>query len=187
MATVTTVILSDSLDERIKSGVETVTFFHPVTGAKMEIELGEANRGHFANHLQKLDKYFAAATVVETPVKATKPAPKADGELAKVRKWAQENGYAVGDRGRIKAEIVEAYKAAQTVTVPQVDTEPVVEVESAQVVEPTDAEILEVAHEGQDAKAELSDAELLELMAELDKETGGNFTVEDVAAKVDNA
>ena len=32
--------------------------------------------------------------------------------LAAIRSWAQGAGYAVGDRGRIKAEIVDAYDAA---------------------------------------------------------------------------
>ena len=35
------------------------------------------------------------------------------GETAAVRAWAQRNGYEVGDRGRIPAEIRAAYTAAQ--------------------------------------------------------------------------
>ncbi|MER3390786.1 MAG: Lsr2 family protein [Microcella sp.] len=34
-------------------------------------------------------------------------------DTAAVREWAQRNGYTVGDRGRIPAEIREAYAAAQ--------------------------------------------------------------------------
>lgn len=33
-------------------------------------------------------------------------------ERARIRSWAQENGYDIGDRGRIAAEIQEAYYAA---------------------------------------------------------------------------
>lgn len=33
-------------------------------------------------------------------------------QLAAVREWARKNGYEVADRGRIKAEIVEAFEAA---------------------------------------------------------------------------
>ena len=36
-----------------------------------------------------------------------------DVEPSEVRAWAEENGYEVSPRGRIKAEIVEAFKAAQ--------------------------------------------------------------------------
>ena len=111
MATQTTIILTDSLDERIKTGVETVTFFDPMTGKKREIELGEANRKHFANHLEKLAKYVAASVVVEVavPVKAT----ASKNETTKIREWAKANGFTIGDRGRIKAEIMDAYFAAQ--------------------------------------------------------------------------
>ncbi|HEY6797232.1 MAG TPA: Lsr2 family protein [Kineosporiaceae bacterium] len=35
-----------------------------------------------------------------------------DVDPSEVRAWAEENGYEVSPRGRIKAEIVEAYKAA---------------------------------------------------------------------------
>lgn len=31
-----------------------------------------------------------------------------------VRDWANSNGYSVGDRGRIKAEILTAFEAAHT-------------------------------------------------------------------------
>ena len=32
------------------------------------------------------------------------------GELAAIRAWAQSNGFSVGDRGRISAEVREAYE-----------------------------------------------------------------------------
>ena len=35
-----------------------------------------------------------------------------DADPAAVRAWAESNGYAVSPRGRIKAEILEAYRAA---------------------------------------------------------------------------
>lgn len=37
----------------------------------------------------------------------------ADVDPAEIRAWAEENGYEVSARGRIRSEIVEAYKAAQ--------------------------------------------------------------------------
>jgi hypothetical protein len=47
---------------------------------------------------------------------ASRPRARAAGgdadRLAAIRSWAQGAGYTVGDRGRIKAEIVEAYDAA---------------------------------------------------------------------------
>lgn len=111
MATIEVTEVFDDLDNRIQSGVETVTFFDPTTGQKREIELGEANRKHFANHLEKLGKYLEASRLVETA--KPKAAAKANGEQAKIRAWAKANGFEIGDRGRIKAEIVDAYNKAQ--------------------------------------------------------------------------
>lgn len=111
MATTEIVTLSDDLDSRIKNDVETVTFYHPVTGVKLEIELGEANRKHLSNHIEKLQKYIDVAREVEVAPKKAIATQKSN--LDKVRVWARENGYEVGDRGRIKADILNAYAVAQ--------------------------------------------------------------------------
>ena len=179
MATQTTIILSDSLDERIKTDVETVTFFHPMTGQKMEIELGEANRKHFGNHLSRLDKYFEAAVVVEAAV-VSKPKPGKNTETTKIREWARENGFTIGDRGRISAEILTAYAAAQEV----IETAPVVEVESTET-----AEIVEDEPSTEDlqtvAAADLTDDDILAMMAEIESSTGAPVELEDLAKRVD--
>ncbi|WP_198538015.1 Lsr2 dimerization domain-containing protein, partial [Mycobacteroides chelonae] len=33
-------------------------------------------------------------------------------QLAAIRQWARKHGYEVSDRGRIKAEVIEAFEAA---------------------------------------------------------------------------
>lgn len=174
MASIEIVDMTDDLDPRITNGVETVTIVHPVFGTKYEIELGESNRKHLLNHLAKLDKYFAAARLVEEPapvVVSSAPKAKATGEKALIRAWAKANGYDVGDRGRIKAEIIDAYHAAhngsaveepapaaeseQTVTpVAENTTEPVVEVDDS---EPTDSEIQAMESEGPVTAADVDD------------------------------
>lgn len=183
MATVTQFILTDSLDERISNGVETVTFFHPVFGTKHEIELSEKNREHFANHLAKLDKYFDASRVVEE----VKPEPKAKtaakSDLSKVREWAKANGYDVGDRGRIKAEIQEAYAVAQVLGEPEAQKElEEQDSDSASVVDDTDSAKVEATQDENNdtGQRELSDEEILNLMSELDK-SGENVTLDKLA------
>lgn len=105
--------LSDDLDPRVKSNVETVTMFDPRTGRKLEIELGEANRKHLEGHFEKLDKYIAVAREVEIS-KSVKPAKAgAKSDVDKIRVWARANGYDVGGRGRIKGDILAAYASAQ--------------------------------------------------------------------------
>lgn len=158
MATQVIEILSDSLDERIKNGVENVVFFHPVTGQKLEIQLGEANRKHFANHLEKLAKYIDAAEVVEVPVVETKPKAAAkNSENVKIRTWAREHGFTIGDRGRISGEIMAAYTAAhEVIETEQPDAEVVSDLQLDEVTEPAESvseEPTEVAAEQNDETA----------------------------------
>jgi nucleoid-associated protein Lsr2 len=175
MASIENVIMNDDLDPRISTGVETVQFHNPINGELMEIELGEANRKHFSNHLEKLAKYIAAARVVET-----KPARKAvsgnKNDLTAVREWARANGYEVGDRGRIKAEILEAFEAAQSkpmpdaevagyVQHPEVPSEPVSEVEGTET-QAEQPETVEPASELSEENQELMDF----LKANMDKD-----------------
>lgn len=189
MATVTNVILRDSLDERIVNGVETVTFFHPMTGQKMEVELGEANRKHFGNHLEKLQKYFDAAVVVEQPSPAKKTAAVKNSDKAKVRQWAKENGFNIGDRGRISAEIMTAYTAAHEV-VSEKDAEVIATIENGEVTELSDTDQAEGETQVVDEPSEVElddDSDILAMLAEIDAETGGNFTAEQVAERLDES
>lgn len=185
MATLTTVILTDSLDERIKNGVEDVVFFNPLTGEKLEIQLGEANRRHFANHLEKLAKYVDAATVVEVPVVENKPkATTAKGELALIREWAKTNGFSVGDRGRIKADIVDAYhKAQEAKSSPDTDAqasgdEPVKLVETSDESPETEAVFVELSEDEQ--------AEIDALLAEVTGETVTQADIDEMLAEIDS-
>ncbi len=113
MATTEIVNLTDDLDPTVSEGVETVTFFDPATGEQREIELGEGNRELLADYTS----YFASFVEASRPVQVKKAKPAKNDENAKIREWAQANGYTIGDRGRIKAEIVEAYRKAQAAPV----------------------------------------------------------------------
>ncbi len=85
-------------------------------GVDYQIDLSEAN-------VAKLDKalkpYVEAATKVGGRRRGGKAkSASANGasskeQLVAIREWARKKGYEVSDRGRIKAEIVEAYEAAQ--------------------------------------------------------------------------
>lgn len=193
MATIEQVLMNDDLDERIKNGVETVTFFDPTTGEKREIELGEKNREHLANHLAKLDKYIAVSRVVETPKPATKPTAQSNGRNAVIRKWAQENGFQIGDRGRIKADIVEAYDKAHNIPTaevkadiveapeskPETISEPVAEDTNTEQ-EPTAEELAELD------STPISEDEFLKLM-ESASDDEGNVTLEGMREKLDES
>jgi hypothetical protein len=192
MATLEIITLTDSLDPRISNGVETVTFFHPVFGTKHEIELSEKNREHFMNHLSKLDKYIdASRDVTPEPVVTVPTVTSAKSDLTAVREWARANGYTVGDRGRIKAEIQDAYHAAQTVSVPvapaDVDFGDVIdEVDSRQDEAEASADAFDKVNGTDDTPSELDDAAILAMMAEIHAESG-TVTLEQLAEKVDSS
>lgn len=107
MATTTLVNVTDDLDG--KNGAETVTF--GFQGKTYQIDLHGAN---LANLERSLAKYIAAGREV-TPApagKKSKAGKASNGEAAKIRAWAVENGIAVGARGRLAPEVREAYETA---------------------------------------------------------------------------
>lgn len=113
MASFEIVTMTDDLDSNITEGVQTITFFDPETGDKVEIELGEKNAKALNKAFAGLEKFLVVARVVKAPEPVSKPAAKANGRNAVIRAWAQANGFAIGDRGRIKADIVAAFEDAQ--------------------------------------------------------------------------
>lgn len=81
---------------------ETVTF--GIDGVAYEIDLTDKN----AAKLRKaLDQYASAARRVG----GRKKRPATGEDTAAIRAWAQENGYEVGDRGRIPQNVKDAYAA----------------------------------------------------------------------------
>lgn len=106
--------LIDDLDgsEISDDGGERIEF--SLRGVDYQIDLSTAN-------IAKLDKalkpYVDAAAKVRgsrtRQVKSTGSNGASSKEhLAAVRAWARKNGHEVSDRGRIKAEILEAFEAA---------------------------------------------------------------------------
>jgi hypothetical protein len=215
MATQIITTLIDSINGSTED-VETVTFFHPMTGQKMTIELDAKNRKAMGTHLERMSKYFDAAEIVEevTPVKATK-ASADKSELAKIRAWAKDSGFIIGDRGRIKAEIVEGYHKAQAVgTVSDSEAEASVAYHKAQetpaklesalensakgnvadlgdFTEYLDAEIVEQLEATdtvtENPQVDLSDESILAMMAAAEAESGKPVSLETLSAKVDSA
>ncbi len=105
------VTLVDDLDQ--SPADENITF--GLDGISYEIDLSADN----ADELRSaLSKYIAAGRraggrAVRGRGPATASAPKAKSDVAEIRSWAKDNGYDVHERGRIQAEIRNAYYAAQ--------------------------------------------------------------------------
>src|SRR5699024_6921991 len=101
-------VLTDDFDGTEAS--ETVRF--SLDQATYELELSAENaeklRETFAPYIAKARR---VANTGGRGRRSGSSGPKRDA--AKIREWAQNNGYQLGDRGRIPLEIVEAYEAAE--------------------------------------------------------------------------
>ncbi len=110
MAQKVQVLLVDDLDGG--EADETVTF--ALDGKSYEIDLTTAN----ADKLREaLTDYVKAARrtggrAASGRAKARVASAGGTQDTAKIRSWAKENGYSVNDRGRVPAEIREAYEKA---------------------------------------------------------------------------
>ncbi|MBW1598960.1 Lsr2 family protein [Streptomyces sp. JJ38] len=90
---------------------ETVTF--ALDGKSYEIDLTEANAQKLRESLAEFVK-AGRRTGGRSGGRGKARAGSSGGsqDTAKIRAWAKENGYNVNDRGRVPAEIREAYEKA---------------------------------------------------------------------------
>jgi hypothetical protein len=98
----------DDLDG--SEAAETVVF--GLDGATYEVDL---SKKHAAQLREGLEPWVKAGRRAKTGGKGAvshKAGASADGETAKIRAWAREQGREVSDRGRIPLEVREAYAAA---------------------------------------------------------------------------
>lgn len=107
-------IYVDDLDgAEIEDGrAETIEF--AFDGKTYTIDLGEQNAAAFREAIQP---YLSAARPADNGKKRAAKTRRSSSsttksETAKIRAWARENGHTVSDRGRIPADIMEAYRAA---------------------------------------------------------------------------
>ncbi|MEO3936695.1 Lsr2 family protein [Dermatophilaceae bacterium Soc4.6] len=100
--------ITDDLDGSADASAVTFTY----DGTEYTIDLSTKNKTAF----DKLMKpYIGAATKVVGRRGSPRKGPRSAGkrvDLSAVREWAAANGYEVSARGRVKAEIVDAYAAA---------------------------------------------------------------------------
>ena len=122
--------LIDDIDggEIADGGGERIDF--SIRGIDYQIDLSNAN----AAKMDKALKPYVQAAVKLSGTKTRRPAKSnrngkapgtqqagkskgsakaSAGQLAAIRDWARKNGHEVAERGRIKAEIVEAFEAAR--------------------------------------------------------------------------
>jgi hypothetical protein len=111
MAQKVNIILVDDLDggsadENVKFGLD---------GVNYEIDLSAANATELRS---SLERFIGAARKASgssgRTARAKAPTGGRSHDSAQIRQWARENGYTVNSRGRIQAEIQEAYQKANS-------------------------------------------------------------------------
>lgn len=105
MATKTFTELVDDLD----GSKADLTVSFSLEGVDYEIDLSNA---HVEELHADMTKWIVAARRVGGRARRSSRTPSSAKETSKIRKWALENNYNVSDRGRIAAEVREAYYAA---------------------------------------------------------------------------
>ncbi len=103
--------LVDDLDGTVIGPADGGTVTFALDGASYEIDLGRANQQALRDALAPF--IAKARSTGRRASAAPRKRSTASSDTAAVREWAQRNGYTVGDRGRIPADIREAYTAAQ--------------------------------------------------------------------------
>lgn len=111
MAQKVTVSLVDDIDGG--TAEETVEF--GLDGSTYHIDLSKPNAGKLR---ESLSDYVSNARKASARRKASLPVRRSSGsgrasvdreQNAAIREWARKNGYNVSDRGRIPAEVLDAY------------------------------------------------------------------------------
>lgn len=106
MAKKTHIELVDDIDG--SKADETIAF--SIDGAHYEIDLSAENAEKIR---AEIGEWAEKGTRVARKKARRASAPSSSSEEnARIRQWAKDNGYEVGDRGRISAEIRQAYADA---------------------------------------------------------------------------
>ncbi|MBJ7340397.1 Lsr2 family protein [Mycolicibacterium sp.] len=104
MARKTVVEWVDDIDGT--AAAETVTF--TIDGSRYEIDLSEKNAAELRN---TMSGWIAASRRSGHRRSRKGSAKDAASEATRARKWALEQGLDVGPRGRLRAEVLDAYRS----------------------------------------------------------------------------
>lgn len=106
MAQRVNIVLEDDID----GGDATETVMFGLDGVTYEIDLSDKNASKLRD---SLTKYVSSARRTASRSRRSSARRGTSGpSTAQIREWARSSGHDVSDRGRISAEIREAYEAA---------------------------------------------------------------------------
>ena len=109
MASRTIVQLVDDLDGKEIADGEGRTISFSFSGVDYSIDLSSKNAEKFQ---KALEPYLGAATRIGGRRRSSSPYSGPGVDPKAVRAWASSNGYELSSRGRVPAEIIDAYEAA---------------------------------------------------------------------------
>lgn len=120
MAQKVNVVVTDDFDGT--EGASTVRF--GLDGTEYEVDLSPEHAEQLRGFL---NAYVGVGRKITGRKTTTVRAKTSKSEVGKIRVWARENGYALGERGRVPANIVDAYHAAKGGPVATVEPVPAAE------------------------------------------------------------
>ncbi|MFF4223171.1 Lsr2 family protein [Streptomyces abikoensis] len=94
-----------------EESAEAATHTFSLDGVAYEIDLGHDSYDKLLEALAPFTKAGRRTGKARKPA-ARKTSGAGNQDTAKIRAWAKENGYSVNDRGRVPADVREAYMAA---------------------------------------------------------------------------
>lgn len=110
MAKKTVIQIVDDIDGAELDEYETVRW--SLDGKNYEFDTSPEHAEEFRNHVATYVAVSRATSGRATAGRRTATPGRSGSNTRVVRQWAADNGYTVSDRGRIPADIVAAYEAA---------------------------------------------------------------------------
>lgn len=104
--------LVDDLDGTVLEAGNGTTIRFALEGRQYEIDLSTANAQRLRAALAPFISAGRTVAGSRSGSGTRRSGRSSSGELAAIRSWAQSQGFSVGDRGRISAEVREAYERA---------------------------------------------------------------------------
>jgi hypothetical protein len=104
--------LVDDLDGTVLENGAGSTVRFSLEGRQYEIDLSDSNAQKLRSALAPFISAGRSTAGATRSSGARRSSRSNTGELAAIRSWAQGHGSTVGDRGRISAEVREAYERA---------------------------------------------------------------------------
>lgn len=108
MARMIKIELVDDLD----GGAADESISFALDGVEYTIDLNEKNAQEMRHALAKYVEVAKRDGGRKKRKRAARTGRTGRGDLEDIRSWGRENGYAVADRGRLSAELMSAYDAA---------------------------------------------------------------------------